>query len=268
MPEASIPAGVAPVGALNHRHLLGMRVDAPSGYGHAVDLITGWAREPVARTVGVATVNNVMESHDDPTFRAVMNRCDLVTPDGMPLVWALSLLGVRAATRVCGPELTPRLLARAEELGIRVGFYGGDPRTIAALRGVVATRWPALEVAYEHSPPFRPLTSAEDDEIVEAITRAGVQLLFVGLGCPKQERWMDDHRARLPLVSIGVGAAFDFLAGSKRQAPRFLQRIGLEWAFRLASEPRRLWRRYLKQNPRFIALFASQVVRERLRRPA
>lgn len=243
--------------------MLGMRVDAPEGYDDAVDTIIAWASEGSARTVGVATVNNVMESVDDDAFRGVMNGCDLVTPDGMPLVWALSLLGVEGATRICGPQLTPPLLARAEERGIAVGFYGGNEETLEALRRVAAQRWPSLRVAYAYSPPFRSLTAAENAEIVGAILGAGVQLLFVGLGCPKQERWMAEHVDRLPLVTIGVGAAFDFLAGTKRQAPRILQRMGLEWAFRLVSEPRRLWRRYLRQNPRFLALFLGQVLRER-----
>jgi N-acetylglucosaminyldiphosphoundecaprenol N-acetyl-beta-D-mannosaminyltransferase len=264
VPEASTPAGTWP--AVASRDVLGMRVDAPDGYDDAVDTIVAWAAGDVARTVGVATVNNVMESYDDDSFRRVMNGCDLVTPDGMPLVWALSLLGVERATRVCGPQLTPLLLARAEERGIAVGFYGGDEHTLEALGRVAAERWPSLRVAYAYSPPFRSLAPEEDAEIVAAILGAGVQLLFVGLGCPKQERWMADHRDRLPLVAIGVGAAFDFLAGSKRQAPRLLQRIGLEWAFRLVSEPRRLWRRYLKQNPRFLALFARQLLQERGRR--
>ncbi|MEX1262585.1 MAG: WecB/TagA/CpsF family glycosyltransferase [Actinomycetota bacterium] len=262
MAETPAPAGVLPGAGLAGRSVLGMRVDAPRGYDEAVDLIAGWAVEGVARTVGVATVNNVMESHDDPSFRDVMNRCDLVTPDGMPLVWALSLLGVEGATRVCGPELTPMLLARAADRGISVGFYGGDQGTLDSLSRVAAERWSALRVAYAYSPPFRPLTPEEDAQVVEAILEAGVTLLFVGLGCPKQERWMAEHRDRLPLVSIGVGAAFDFLAGSKRQAPWFLQRIGLEWVFRLVSEPRRLWRRYLRQNPRFLALFVRQVFRQ------
>ena len=258
------PTGLRPVAGMRFRHVLGMRVDAPQSYDDAVDIITGWADEDRPRTVGIATVNNVMEARDDPSFLDVMNGCDLVTPDGMPLVWGLSMLGVGSATRVCGPELTPRLLGRAAQLGIPVGFYGGDATTIEALCRVAAARWPSLTIAYAYDPPFRPLTAAEDDQVVEEILGAGVRLLFVGLGCPKQERWMAEHRDRLPLVTLGVGAAFDFLAGTKRQAPRFLQRAGLEWAFRLVSEPRRLWRRYLRQNPRFIALFARQVVRERL----
>ncbi len=247
---------------LPHRSILGMRVDALT-YPDALERVVRWARAGEARTVGVATVNNVMEAYDHPPFRDVMNRCDLVTPDGTPLVWGLRLLGVPDATRVYGPELTPRLLARAAEAGLPVGFYGGSPEVIEALRAVAADRWPALKIAYAYSPPFRTLDDREDEEIVGAIVASGVRILFVGLGCPKQERWMDDHRDRLPLVQLGVGAAFDFLAGTKRQAPAILQRAGLEWLFRLATEPRRLWKRYLRHNPRFVALFGAQVVRAR-----
>jgi N-acetylglucosaminyldiphosphoundecaprenol N-acetyl-beta-D-mannosaminyltransferase len=260
----AVDAAAAPAAAdLPARSMLGMRVDAPRGYADAVARILTWADEGGPRTVGVATVNNVMESHDDPSFREVMNGCDLVTPDGMPLVWGLSLLGVHGATRVCGPELTPRLLAAAASRGVPVGFYGGDQATLDALRRVAASRWPSLDVAYALSPPFRALTPDEDAEVVREMLASGARIVFVGLGCPKQERWMHDHRDSLPIVTIGVGAAFDFLAGSKRQAPRVLQRVGLEWAFRLVSEPRRLWRRYLRQNPRFVALFAAQLVRGR-----
>ena len=264
MAEVSSAAGVLPAAGMPFRYILGMRVDAPRDYDEAVDRIIGWTGDGVARTIGVATVNNVMESHDHASFRDVMNACDLVTPDGMPLVWGLSMLGVRSATRVCGPDLTPLLLERAAADGIAVGFYGGDEATIDALVRVAGTRWPSLQVTYAVSPPFRPLSPEEDEAVVDAIAACGVQLLFVGLGCPKQERWMAEHRDRLPIVTIGVGAAFDFLAESKRQAPRVLQRLGLEWAFRLFSEPRRLWRRYLRQNPRFLALFARQLVRERI----
>ena len=171
---------------------------------------------------------------------------------------------VRNATRVYGPGLTPRLLARAADEGVPVGFYGGSPEVIEALRAVASQRWPELQIAYAVSPPFRPLEQAEDEEIVRTIVASGARLLFVGLGCPKQERWMHEHRDRLPLVQLGVGAAFDFLAGTKRQAPAILQRAGLEWLFRLATEPRRLWRRYLRHNPRFVVLFGAQVVRARL----
>ncbi|MDH5314575.1 MAG: WecB/TagA/CpsF family glycosyltransferase [Actinomycetota bacterium] len=262
--EALSPPPVPTPGnlGLEHRSIIGMRVDATT-YPDAIDRVLRWGRDGESRTVGIATVNNVMEAHDDPGFGDVMADCDLVTADGVPLVWSLKLLGVREATRVYGPELTPRLLAAASRADVPVGFYGGTPDVIEALHGVAAERWPELRIAYSYAPPFRALTDAEDDEVVEAIVASGAKLLFIGLGCPKQERWMYDHRGQLPLVQLGVGAAFDFLAGTKRQAPAIMQRVGLEWLFRLASEPRRLWKRYLRHNPRFVALLAAQVVRAR-----
>lgn len=250
---------------LTSRAIVGMRVDATS-YDDAIERVMAWAARGASRSVAVATVNNVMEAHDDRSFASVMDACDLVTPDGMPLVWALRALGVRGATRVYGPELTPRLLARAARDGVPVGFYGGTEEVLEALRARIARDLPTLEVAYAYAPPFRPLTPQEDAEVVEAIVASGCRILFVGIGCPKQERWIVEHRPAVPAVMLGVGAAFDFYAGRKRQAPRWMQRSGLEWVFRLATEPRRLWKRYLRHNPRFVALFAAQLVQSSLRR--
>jgi N-acetylglucosaminyldiphosphoundecaprenol N-acetyl-beta-D-mannosaminyltransferase len=244
---------------LQTRFVLGMRVDATT-YDDAAWRIVGWAKGGESRYVCVATVNNVMEAHDDGRYLRVMNEADLVTPDGMPLVWGLRRMGIPQATRVYGPDLTPVVLDMAEAEGVPVGFYGGSPRVLDALLATVAGRWPDLRVAHASSPPFRDLSAEEDEEITLSIVASGVRILFVGLGCPKQEQWMADHRDRLPAVMVGVGAAFDFLAGTKRQAPRLLQRAGLEWAFRLAMEPRRLWRRYLRHNPRFALLFGRQLV--------
>ena len=249
------------------RRILGMRVDATT-YDAAAAQIVSWARSSEPRYVCVATVNNVMEAHDDPRFHVVMDRADLVTPDGMPLVWGLRWLGVQDATRVYGPDLTPVVLDIAERDGVPVGFYGGAPDVLAALRDELGHRWPSLDVAYAFSPPYRELTAAEDLAVVRDIERSGARILFVGLGCPKQERWMADHVRHLRVVMVGVGAAFDFLAGSKRQAPRALQDAGLEWAFRLVTEPRRLAGRYLRHNPRFVALFAAQLLNARFARGA
>jgi N-acetylglucosaminyldiphosphoundecaprenol N-acetyl-beta-D-mannosaminyltransferase len=249
---------------LKQRQILGMRVDATS-YADAVDRILDWATssDPQSRYVCVATVHMVMESYDDHRFRTIVNHADLVTPDGMPLVWALRLLGVPDSTRVYGPDLVPALCEEAARRGISVGFYGGSSEVLERMIATVRRRWPSLSIGYRWSPPFRPLTPAEESLVVEQITGSGVEVLFVGLGCPKQERWMADHRDKLRLVMVGVGAAFDFLAGAKRQAPRFLQQAGLEWCFRLATEPRRLWHRYLYHNPRFIALLARQLFIQR-----
>lgn len=243
---------------LESRYILQMRVDATT-YDDAVQRVIGWAVRRESRSVCCANVHSVMESFDSADFRRCMNSADLVTSDGMPLVWGLRRLGVSSATRVYGPDLVPALLRAADREGLRVGFYGGTPDTLRALTRLTECQFPGL-TGYEFSPPFRELTAEEDEAIVERINRSGVQILFVGLGCPKQEKWMAEHKHRVRAVMLGVGAAFDFLAGMKMQAPDWLQSAGLEWLFRLAVEPQRLWRRYLKHNPRFVAHFMAQLV--------
>jgi N-acetylglucosaminyldiphosphoundecaprenol N-acetyl-beta-D-mannosaminyltransferase len=245
--------------AVETRRVLGMRVDATS-YEHAATEILGWASSGESRYVCIATVNNVIEAHDNPAYQRVMEHADLVTPDGMPLVWGLGLLGVRGATRVYGPDLTPILCERAAAAGIPVGFYGSTPEVLADLTTNLARRCPDLQVGYTYSPPFRPQTPDEDAVVRERIAQSGVRLLFVGLGTPKQELWMAAN-GDVRTVMVGVGAAFDFIAGHKRQAPNLLQDLGLEWLFRLFNEPRRLWRRYLYRNPRFVVLFAAQLLK-------
>jgi N-acetylglucosaminyldiphosphoundecaprenol N-acetyl-beta-D-mannosaminyltransferase len=239
-----------------------MRVDATS-YAHAAQEILRWAHTGRSRYVCVATVNNVIEAYDDPEFGAIMEAADLVTPDGMPLVWGLRLLGAGAATRVYGPDLTPVVCRLAAEHGVPVGFYGGTEDVLEELTTKLRERFPGLKVVYRASPPFRPLTPNEQRRTVEDLDRSGARILFVGLGTPKQERWMAAHRKEVRAVMLGVGAAFDFLAGRKRQAPRLVQRLGLEWLYRLVHEPRRLWRRYLYRNPRFVVLFTAQLLKER-----
>lgn len=248
--------------AVESRTIVDIRVDA-TNYNDAVARIVEWARQGASKYICVAAVNNVMEAHDAASFRVAMNQADLVTPDGMPLVWGLRALGVRGATRVYGPDLTPLILEAAAEAGVAVGFYGGAPDVLGALLKTVRSRWPSLRIAYSYSPPFRPLNEIDEAKVVRDINASGAQILFVGLGCPKQELWMARHRGRVPPVMVGVGAAFDFLAGKKKQAPSFMQKTGTEWMFRLASEPRRLWRRYLQHNPRFVALFGAQLLRAR-----
>ena len=245
------------------RTIVGMRVDAGT-YDTACERILAWARAGESRSVCIGTVHMVMEAHDDPTFAEVVNGADMVTSDGMPLVWGLRALGVRWAERVYGPDLTPILCRAAAEEGIPVGFYGGRPEVLARMVQALRSRFPGLEVAYAGSPPFGvPLEDLDAD--AEAVAASGARMVFVGIGCPRQERLIARWRGRVPAVLIGVGAAFDFLAGAKPQAPRWMQRAGLEWAFRLATEPRRLWRRYLVHNPRFVWHFGRQLLRERLR---
>jgi N-acetylglucosaminyldiphosphoundecaprenol N-acetyl-beta-D-mannosaminyltransferase len=251
--------------ALESRHILGMRVDGTS-YRDATDRIVGWARSGSSRSVCAAAVNNVMTARDDPSFLRVMNEADVVTPDGMPLVWALRSLGVSGASRVYGPDLTPLVCSRAATEGLPVGFFGSTPEVLDKLVSNATARLPGLVVAYKESPPFGQLSEVDDERITRDINASGARILFVGLGCPKQEVWMAQHRGKVNAVMVGVGAAFDFLAGLKPQAPAILQRAGLEWLFRLASEPRRLWRRYLRQNPRFAVLLARQLVADRIHR--
>jgi N-acetylglucosaminyldiphosphoundecaprenol N-acetyl-beta-D-mannosaminyltransferase len=207
-----------------------------------------------------------MESYDSAEIRQAMNQADLVTPDGMPLVWGLRLLGRRDASRVYGPDLMPLVLERAEREEIPVGFYGASQPVLERLIEIVRARYPNLRVAYAFSPPFRLLTSEEDKQVVGAINGSDTRILFIGLGNPKQEKWMAAHRGRVQAVMVGVGAAFDFFAGSKKQAPRWMMPLGLEWLFRLCTEPHRLWKRYLKHNPRFLWLFARQVLRAQWQR--
>jgi len=239
-----------------------MRVDA-TRYESAAAWILERGRAGDGGMVCVATVHMVMESWDDPGLRRIVNASEIVTPDGVPLVWGLRRLGLPGARRVYGPELTLRLCRLAAAAGVRVGFYGGSDAVLDALVARLSVLAPGLRIAFRHAPPFRPLDPDEDDRVSEAIRESGAQVLFVGLGCPKQERWMAAHRDALSCAMLGVGAAFDFLAGAKPQAPAWLQHAGLEWLFRLACEPRRQWRRYLIHNPRFLALFAWQLVRGR-----
>jgi len=212
-----------------------------------------------------AAVNLVMSARESPAVLDAVLDTTLAVPDGMPLVWALRLLGFPAASRVYGPDLMAAFCARAARSGTPAFLYGGrTPDALALLTRRLLERFPGLQIAGGSSPPFRDLTPEEADRVVAEIDGSGASVVWVGTGQPKQEMWM--HRFR-PLLSapllVGVGAAFDFHAGLVPQAPPWMQQHGLEWTFRLAREPRRLWRRYSRQNPRFVAAFARQYLRER-----
>jgi N-acetylglucosaminyldiphosphoundecaprenol N-acetyl-beta-D-mannosaminyltransferase len=239
--------------------VVGIRVDVTS-YSEAVGLILKWASAFESRYVCVGNVHMMMEAYDSPMFKDIVYNADLVTPDGMPLVWMMQISGVRKQQRVYGPMLMLHVLEAAVREGVPVGYYGGKSHVLELLVKWSQTKFPGLNVVFVQSPPFRELTPEEDTSIVEDINRSGARILFVGLGCPKQEMWMAEHRGKVNAVMIGVGAAFDFHAGVKPQAPLLLQRLGLEWFFRLLSEPRRLWRRYLYHNPRFIVLAISDLL--------
>jgi len=244
--------------------LLGTRVHA-TDYAACGRLVRHWAQSAETRVCCLANVHLIMEAWDDPGYRAVINGADLVAPDGMPLVWLLRGRGHALFDRVYGPALMQRVLAEAAAHALPVGFLGSKPAVLSALLHRLSLTYPELDVAFYHSPPFRPLNPEEDRTLVAKINASGCRILFVGLGCPKQERWMAAHALgsehAVRCVMLGVGAAFDFIAGSLPQAPAWIQRRGLEWLFRLACEPRRLWWRYLKHNPRFFVLALHEFVR-------
>jgi N-acetylglucosaminyldiphosphoundecaprenol N-acetyl-beta-D-mannosaminyltransferase len=226
--------------------------------------VLGWMQHSIAQDrrgwVSAAAVNLVMSAVDRPEVRAAIDTADLLVPDGQPLVWALHALGHRAATRIYGPELMARFCAVAAAEGIPIYLYGGrDQSRLALLQASLLEKFPGLPIAGGFSPPFAPMSEQERRRIAAEIDASGAQVVWVGTGQPKQELWMAQMRPLLaaPLL-VGVGAAFDFHAGLLAQAPTWMQQRGLEWLFRLSREPRRLWRRYASQNPRFLAAFARQ----------
>lgn len=239
--------------------LLGMWVDTTS-YAAALELVIGWAYALESRYVCVANVHMLMEAFDSTEYKQILNSADLVTPDGVPLVWMLRLKGQKDQQRVYGPTLMLHLVQAAARGRVSVGFYGSKSEVLESLIKRMQASYEGLNVAFSFSPPFRTLNPAEDEAIVEQINHSGARILFVGLGCPKQEIWMAEHRGKVNVVMIGVGAAFDFHAGLKPQAPVWMQKIGLEWLFRLKTEPRRLWKRYLYHNPRFVALVIADLL--------
>lgn len=218
------------------------------------------ARERCGSYVCVSNVHMCMEVFDSPAFADQVNGANLVIPDGRPIYWAQRILGARAAKQVRGLDVMAALCRQSAESQLKIGLYGGSSEALVAeVRRHLEASYPGVDVAYVYSPPFRALTETEDNVVVTAIETSGVDILFVGIGCPKQEKWMAAHVDRLGCVMLGVGAAFDFIIGAKRHAPRWMQVLGLEWVFRLLSEPRRLWKRYLTTNPRFCWYFLQQL---------
>jgi N-acetylglucosaminyldiphosphoundecaprenol N-acetyl-beta-D-mannosaminyltransferase len=225
----------------------------------AIEEINRWVQQGHRSYVTLTGVHGVMEAVRNEAVRQVHNAAGLVLPDGMPLVWLLWRGGFEFADQVCGRELMPALFDHSQQTGYRHFLYGATPRTLQLLKGNLEQKFPAAEIVGVHAPPFRPAGADEDEAAIETINASAADIIWVGLSTPKQELWMARHRHRLSAtVLIGVGAAFDFHAELVRQAPRWVQRSGLEWAFRTAMEPRRLGKRYLQNNPGFLALLAAQ----------
>jgi N-acetylglucosaminyldiphosphoundecaprenol N-acetyl-beta-D-mannosaminyltransferase len=256
---AVLPSGTGYPGWIN---VLGVRVSAVN-LESATRRIEAAIAEGRREYVCVRDAHGVVRCQKDAELRSAHNRAFLVTPDGMPLVWALKRAGYVDSDRVYGPDLMLALikagLSKGASRGLRHYFYGATPGTIERLQARLVEKFPGLDIAGSYAPPFRDLTAWEEAEIAGEINRSTPDIVWVGLGSPKQELWMARMRAGLDApILIGVGAAFDFHAGLKPQAPRILQRSGFEWAFRLACEPRRLWRRYAVVVPSFLVLILLQ----------
>ncbi len=240
---------------------------AVSDYREVLDWMEALIAADGRAYVTAAAVNLVMSAREEPETLAAVLGATLAVPDGQPLVWALRALGHRRATRVYGPDLMAGFCERAARAAIPVYLYGGrTPEALELLRRRLSERFPGLPIVGGYSPPFRALTAEEEARVIADIDRSGAAVVWVGTGQPKQEKWMLAMRPRLraPLL-VGVGAAFDFHAGLVPQAPGWMGRAGLEWLYRLWREPRRLWRRYARYNPRFLAEFLGQYVRHRRR---
>lgn len=261
--DQPLSAPIAPV-VPRRAEVLGIPL-AVSDYREVLDWMDATIASGGRAYVTAAAVNLVMSAREDPAIRSATLDATLAVPDGQPLVWALRALGNRQATRVYGPDLMALHCERCARSGTPIYLYGGrSPGALQLLTERLRARFPGLPVAGGQSPPFRALTATEQEQVVADIDRSGAAVVWVGTGQPKQELWMRAMRPRLrvPLL-VGVGAAFDFHAGIVPQAPAWMQQAGLEWSYRLAREPRRLWRRYARQNPRFLVAFLEQYLRER-----
>jgi len=243
------------------RDLFGVGVSATC-YTEAEEAII---QSAAAGNGGVATflaVHGIVSAATNPEYLKCVNRCQIVAPDGQPVRWAMNLFrDARLSDRVYGPEIMRRVCRRCAQNGLSVFFCGSTPQVLAMLASRMREMFPELIIAGVDSPPFRPMTTDENDALCDRINRSGAAVVFIGLGVPRQELFADRNRDKIHGVQLCVGAAFDFLSGSKKTAPAFMQRAGLEWLHRLAQEPRRLWKRYLFTNSIFIVLVFREILR-------
>lgn len=224
-----------------------------------------WAESHESKVVCVANVHMLMEAHWEPKFAAVLTRADLVVPDGMPLVWMLKLLGVRRQDRVAGLDILMAVCQLAVDRNLSVFFLGSQRMILERMRLKLVRDFPDLKVAGMEPLPFRPITAAEDQAVMDQIHQSGAGLVFVSLGCPKQEYWMAQHQGKLRAVMIGLGGAFPVYAGIHKRAPRWMRQMGLEWLYRLMQEPQRLWKRYWTTNTAFTYLALKQLLAAQIR---
>lgn len=257
--HADLPDTVPELPARQTATVLGTPIDVLA-WTPLLKRLALWAGRSESRYVCICNAHSVVTASRDPSFAAVLAAADLTTPDGAPVAWMLRRQGHRSQQRINGPDLMWRYGQEAAQRGESIYLYGSTPRTLELLQIRLRQAWPGLRIAGAESPPYRDLSAQEDEEVVRRINASGAGTVWVSLGCPKQELWMAAHRGRVQAVMIGVGAAFDFHAGTLPRAPRWMQDHGLEWLHRLASEPRRLWRRYLVTNTLFVLGAARQLL--------
>ena len=253
------PADGAPAPPRQRLPVLGVAVDVLSPAAAAAQVVR-WGQQRAARLVCLSNVHSVVTASRDPSHAQALAAADLTLPDGAPVAWMLRRQGAHGQRRVAGPDLMADTLALAAAQAVPVFLYGSRPDTLQRLQQALCQRWPGLLLAGALSPPFGPQDAAAVQADIDTINRSGAGIVWVGLGCPRQERWMADHRGQVQAVMVGVGAAFDFLAGTTARAPRWAQAWGLEWVHRLAQEPRRLAGRYLVTNTRFIMGAVAQLL--------
>ncbi len=231
-------------------------------WSDALKKLKAWSSARDSRVVCICNVHSVVTARDDPSFKAAIDSADMATSDGAPVAWLMRRLGAVAQERINGPDLMWKFcdLANHDAGSGSIFLYGGAPETLEILIKRLNEKFPSLKIAGAYSPPFRSLSQDEDEDIVRRINESGAGVVWVSLGCPKQEKWMAAHRGRVQAVMVGVGAAFDYHAGTISRAPLWMQNAGLEWLHRLASEPRRLWRRYLITNTLFLIYATRQLL--------
>lgn len=239
-----------------------LSIDVSSGsYNEFISTILDYAIARISSYVCVANVHMLIEAHNKPKFAEVVNQADIVTPDGMPLAQGFRYEYNLKQDRVDGMSLLPTLLGECEKSDLSVYFYGGDPKVLQTAEAFIRKTYPNLSLAGMHSPPFRQLTDAELTADEQRIKDSGANLVFVALGCPKQEMWMARMKGKVPALMIGIGGALPVFTGTQKRAPKWIQKNSLEWLYRLIQEPKRLFRRYLTTNTKFIYLIAREKLR-------
>jgi N-acetylglucosaminyldiphosphoundecaprenol N-acetyl-beta-D-mannosaminyltransferase len=247
---------------MDSRNVIGFSVTSLR-YEDQISVMTKWAKNNLSKVVCIANVHMLVEAYQNPQFGRVLRNADLVTPDGMPLVWMLKLMGAFQQDRVAGVDVLNGLCKHALENEISIFFLGSQSSILSKIKVRLDREFPGLKIAGMYPLPFRPLTLEEDESLVDSLNQSGAGLVFVSLGCPKQETWMSKHKGKVAAVMVGLGGAFPVYAGIHKRAPSLVRQSGLEWLYRLIQEPRRLWKRYATTIPIFLWLATRQLLSRR-----